>query len=81
MASAVFPAECLLPLRGQAIRRSTTRPKRGIAQWPWHAIADAASGIALLGLVAWVAWCLGGPLLQMVGMIEAQAVAGIGGPF
>ncbi len=82
MASVAFSTEYVLPIRKLA-RRPVLKPQtRTAVQWPLQAIADAASGIGFLGVLGWAVWHLGVHLIQMFGMMEAQAAAtGMGGLF
>lgn len=81
MANVAFPTEYILPIRRLSVR-SVARPRRRITSWPWRAIADAASGLAFLGVLGWAVWHLGVQFLHVAGMMEAQvAAAGMGGLF
>ena len=82
MASVAFSAEYVLPIRKHAVRPATTLQAQGAIQWPWRAIADAASGVAFLGVLGWTVWHVGVRFLQLAGMMEAQvAAAGVGDLF
>ena len=82
MASVAFSAEYVLPIRKHAVRPATTLQAKRAIQSPLRAIADAASGIAFLTVLAWMVWHLGGQLLRVAGMMEARvAAAGVGGLF
>ena len=82
MASVAFSAEYVLPIRSLAVRSATTLQAKRAVQWPLRAIADAASGLAFLGVTGWAVWHLGVQFLQVAGMMEAQvAAAGVGGLF
>ncbi len=82
MASVAFSAERILPIRERAILPVAKAQLKRAVQWPRHEIADAASGLAFLGVLGWAVWHLGVHLNQMLGTMEAQAAAtGMGGLF
>jgi len=65
MASVALSAEYILPIRKHAVHLATKLQAKRAVRWRWGAIADAASGIAFLGTLAWVIWHLGAQLSQM----------------
>ena len=82
MASVGSFSEYVLPIGRLAFRPATRPQARRAVQWPLRAIADAASGIAFLGALAWAVWHLGVQLVQVADMMEAQVAAtGMGGLF
>ena len=66
MTSVMLSRPCILPIRGRAVAPAIGLQVERVTSWRWRTIADAASGLAFLGTLAWVIWHLGPMFSRMV---------------
>ena len=74
MTSSASSAEYILPIWKFDVRSATRRTGQGNTSRSWQAVADTASGIFFLGVLAWAIWHIGNELLQL----GTQAVVATG---